>query len=325
MPRMCKACVANESVRKEVADLSSTIVTWVRATRPQFLTITAVAVCLGVMAAAADGVSVEWGAALLCLAGALCAHAGANMVNDFHDREGDAGNVERLTPFTGGSRMIQDGVLTPGSTALAGYSLIVAAAAIGIVLWGAGNVALLGVGFVGIVLAVAYSAPPLRLSARGLGEGVVAAAWLLVVVGTDLVVRGAWSLQPVILGAPLACLVGAILWVNEYPDEQADRRVGKRTLVVSLGGRRAAQLHVLLVVVAYGWLMGMIGVDSVPATAVFGLLGLPWSVFAAVRLLRVADSNEGSLKFMPVIRATIIAAHLHGMGMIAGLWLVLPS
>ncbi len=305
------------------ADLSATIATWVRATRPQFLTITVVAVCLGLTAAAVDGIQLEWGASLLCLAGALCAHAGANVVNDFHDREGDAGNVERLTPFTGGSRMIQDGVLTPRSTAFVGYSLISVAMGIGIVLWASGSVDLLSVGVIGLIIAVAYSAPPLRLSARGCGEVVVVAAWLLVVVGTDLVAAGAWSLRPVIVGVPLACLVGAILLVNEYPDEQADRRIGKRTLVVALGGRRAARLHLLLVVGAYAWLIGMIGVGRIPATTVLGLLGLPASLLAAVRLLRIAGSGGESSRFLPVVRATILAAHLHGVGMIAGLWLVL--
>jgi 1,4-dihydroxy-2-naphthoate octaprenyltransferase len=301
-----------------------TIGHWARATRPQFLTITVVAVCVGLASAAVDGAALDWLAAGLCLAGAVCAHAGANMVNDFHDREGDAANTERLTPYTGGSRLIQDGVLGARAVGLAGYALLALAAAVGGVFVASGNTSLLGLGIAGIVLAVAYSAPPARLSARGCGEAVVALAWLLVVVGTDLVLRRAWSVQPLMTGVPLACLVGAILWINEYPDESADRRDGKRTLVVVLGARRAAQLHLLLVAGAYAWLMALLASGRVPPTAALGLLGLPWSVYAAVRLLRVADAGGATLRFLPIVRATILAAHVHGVGLAVGLWLARP-
>lgn len=295
--------------------------TWIRATRPQFLTITAVAVCVAVAGIAHEGMPIDWTAAVLCLLGALFVHAGANMVNDFHDREGDAENFERLTPFTGGSRMIQDAILTPRATAIAGYALVAGAALIGILLMATGRVELLWVGVAGIAMAIAYSAPPLRFSARGCGEFVVAGAWLLVVIGTDLVLRGGWALQPVIVGWPLACLVGAILWVNEYPDEGADRRSGKRTLVVLLGSARAARWHLVLVASAYVWLVVAMIPGRLPFAAALGLIGLPGSLFAAIRLIQVAGTGGDSRRFLPVIRATILAAHLHGVGLIVGLLL----
>lgn len=295
--------------------------TWIRATRPQFLTITAVAVGVAIAGVAYDGMPIDAMAVALCFLGALFVHAGANMVNDFHDRDGDAGNVARLTPFTGGSRMIQESVLTPRATAIAGYSLVVGAAMIGLILMTAGHTKLLLVGLAGLSMAVAYSAPPLRLSARGCGEFVVAGAWLLVVVGTDLVLRGDWALQPVIVGLPLACLVAAILWVNEYPDEDADRRSGKHTLVVVLGAGPAARLHLLLVTAAYLCLIAAIAAGRLPPAAALGLIGLPGSFFAAIRLTRVAAARGDSRRYLPVIGSTIVAAHLHGAGLIAGLLL----
>lgn len=295
--------------------------TWIRATRPQFLTITAVAVGVAVAGIAYEGMRIDWTAAVLCLLGALCVHGGANMVNDFHDREGDAGNVERLTPFTGGSRMIQDAILTPRATALAGYALVAASGLIGMALIAMGRLQLLWVGMLGIAMAIAYSAPPLRFSARGWGEFVVAGAWLLVVIGTDLVLREECSLQPVVAGLPLACLVAAILWVNEYPDERADRRSGKRTLVVVLGLARAARWHLVLVTGAYAWLAGAMIAGRLPLSATLGLIGLPWSCFAAVRLIQAAGAGGDSQRFRPVIGATIAAAHLHGVGLIIGLTL----
>lgn len=301
--------------------MNGTIGSWVRATRPQFLTITVVAVGLGLAGVMIDGVSVDRAGALLSLLGALCMHAGANLINDFHDRDADAVNCGRLTPFTGGSRMIQDGAISAAGAAVAGYLLVGVAALVGMYLLLQGKTGLVGIGLAGIGLAVAYSAPPIRLSARGCGELAVAAAWLLVVAGTDMVQRGDWSMRPLIVGVPLACLIAAILWINEYPDHAADLRVGKRTLVVVLGPARAARTHLLLLAAPYTWVVVMIGAGHLPPGAALGILGLPWSLFAGLRLLRVADAGGDSRRFLPVVKATILAAHLHGLGLIVGMWL----
>jgi len=169
---------------------------WIAATRPHFLSITVVAVGLGLVSARADGTPLSWVSASLTLLGALAMHAGANLINDYHDRDADACNIDALRPYAGGSRMIQEGVFRSTTIAAYGYSLVSVAMAIGVALMLAGHPDLLLVGATGTVLAVVYSAPPLRLSARGWGEVVVVAAWLLVVVGADLVQRGEWSFRP---------------------------------------------------------------------------------------------------------------------------------
>ncbi len=100
--------------------------TWLAATRPRFLSITVVAVLVGLASAIGSGVAPHWTSAALTLLGAVLIHAGANLVNDYHDREADAGNTERLFPFTGGSRMIQDGVFGARTIAAFGYALLAA-------------------------------------------------------------------------------------------------------------------------------------------------------------------------------------------------------
>lgn len=298
--------------------------TWARAVRPQFLTVTAAAVGLGWTSALLAGLPLQWGKALLTLLGALCAHAGANVVNDYHDRDADADNPDRLFPYTGGSRIIQEARMSARAMAVYGYALAAVTMAIGIGLAAAGNARLLLVGAAGLALAIAYSAPPLRLSGRGWGEAVVASAWLLVVVGADLVQRAAWSAQPVLIGMPVACLVAAILWVNEYPDHAADRRAGKHTMVVRLGRIAAARVHLALVLFAHVWLIVVCALGALPAAALYGLLSLPLSLFAACRLLAVARV-EGSSPLLPVIKTTILAAHVHAIALASGLLLAARS
>ena len=291
---------------------------WLAATRPAFLGITAVAVCVGLAAAASEGLALDPLRIALTLAGALLVHAGANLVNDFHDRFADAGNEDRIAPFTGGGRAIQDGALGARTVAVYGYALLGGGALAGAGLALAGAPQLWGLGAAGLLLAIAYSAPPLRLSGRGHGEWVIASAWLFVVLGSDLAQRAAWSARPLAAGLSVALLVAAILLANGFPDRRADAAAGKRTLVVRLGPGRAAAVYLAMVLAAHGWVLGMVAAGVLPHSTLLALASLPWSVAAGRRLLACAGAPP-SLELRPALVSTIVAAHLHGLLLAAGL------
>lgn len=145
---------------------------------------------------------IDVGKALLTVLFALVAHAGANVINDYHDAlsGADAGNHERLFPFTGGSRFIQNGVLSLRETRFFGYGLLVAVIPAGLWLTAHSAGGLIWIGLAGLLIAWAYSAPPLQLMARGVGEGAIAGGWLMVVLGTDFVQRGEFAARPLIAG-----------------------------------------------------------------------------------------------------------------------------
>lgn len=179
------------------------------ATRPAFLTLTAVGVVVGWAGALHDGAAWHTGAAVATLLFVLLAHAGANVLNDFHDIASDAQNVERIYPFTGGSRFIQDGLLAPQATRRFGKLLLLSVIPGGLWLTHASHTGLLWIGLAGLALAWAYSAPPLRLSARGLGEFAIVAGWALVVVGSDYVLRGRFAALPLATGSAFGLLAAA--------------------------------------------------------------------------------------------------------------------
>ncbi|WP_413911910.1 prenyltransferase [Candidatus Skiveiella danica] len=139
-----------------------------RMTRPAFLTVTAVACLLGLSTAAACTGGLKVPRALATLLLALVAHAGANVLNDYFDaRNGaDAANDQGLFPFTGGSRLIQNGAVSVADTGRWAAFLLLALIPLGLwlaVLCGSG---LLAIGAAGLFLAWAYSAPPLALMSR---------------------------------------------------------------------------------------------------------------------------------------------------------------
>lgn len=289
-----------------------------RMTRPGFLTITAVACLLGIASAASSNGSTDWRLALLTLVLALAAHAGANVLNDYHDalNGADAANQGGLFPFTGGSRLIQQGRVTPEQTRALAWGLLAGVALGGLLLaWVTGG-GLLLLGLAGLALGWAYSAPPLKLMSRGLGELAVALAWGLIVVGADQVQRRDWLLLPGVAAFGFALLMANILLINGYPDAASDAAVGKRTLVVRLGARASARLYLLMALLAHGWVVGAAWLGWLPAPALAGLASLPLSLAASGLLWQRADRPS---TLQPAILLTIAAGTVHGLGLAAGL------
>lgn len=290
------------------------------ATRPAFLSVTLVGCLLGLATAHADGVALDPLRATVTVLLALIAHAGGNVVNDYHDALNgtDDANTQRLYPFTGGSRLIQNGVLTPHRTAMLGYGLLAAVVPGGLWLAAVSGPGLIAVGLTGLLLGWAYSAPPLHLVARGLGEVAIAACWLLVVLGADYAQRGQFDWTPVAAGLSYALLVANLLYINQFPDRAADALAGKRTLVVRLGSNTARWGYGVIAALAYGCLLWWIARGELPsAGAVAGLTGV-FSLIALHGLIRHAARPE---RLAPAIKCTIVAATLHGLLLVAALGL----
>ncbi|HQD82657.1 MAG TPA: prenyltransferase [Quisquiliibacterium sp.] len=296
-----------------LARLSSPLPRYLLATRPAFLSVTLVACLIGLACAARAGAGIDVPAALVTVLFALVAHAAVNVINDWADaRNGtDAINTERVFPFTGGSRFIQNGVIDEARMRAFACVLFASVTAAGLWLAYRTTPWLIAVGAAGLFVGWAYSVGPFRLNSRGLGEPCVTAGFLLLAVGSDLVQRGAPSADPVVAALPYALLVTNVLYINQFPDRRADAQAGKHHWVVRLGPLRARWGYLGLAALAYALLVLAVGAGRLPATALAGLAGLPLSVVAACGLWRDAAQPA---RLAPAIRATIGAALLHGGG-----------
>ncbi|RPH60430.1 MAG: prenyltransferase, partial [Burkholderiales bacterium] len=125
---------------------------------------------------------------------------------------------------------------------------------------------------------------------------------------------------PLAAGVPIALLVAAILHAAGFPDRTADAAAGKDTIVVRLGPRRAAWAYLALVAAAYLWLIAATLAGAIPSSALAGLLAAPLSLFAARQLILHAGRSP-TQQLLPAIKATIAAAHLHGLLVAAALLL----
>lgn len=284
---------------------------WLLASRPGFIVVTVVAAALGIAQAQACGCGWDAPAAVVTLLLAALAHAAINLYNDYGDAVGgsDAVNTGRLFPFSGGSRVIQDGVFTAQQMRDAARMLGIVVVGGGLALAARAGPGLLLVGLCGLLLGWAYSSPRVALMSRGLGELSVGLAWWGIVVGADYVQRHGFSTIAALSGVSIALLVTAILWAAEFPDAAADAQVGKRTLVVRWGPMPAAWGYAALVLFAHAWVALWWAWQWLPSTAWWGLGSAPLSLTAAGLLLRRARQPQ---RLRPVMALSIAAAVLHG-------------
>ncbi len=143
-------------------------------------------------------------------------------------------------------------------------------------------------GLVGAFSSYFYTARALRLVARkGWGELLIGLNFgLLLVGGTVYTLTGTIGLGDFLLGVPIGFLITAILWINQFPDYQADKSTGKNNLVVVLGLKNARWGYLLLVVGAFAVLVyGVIG-NYLPVGVLLALLALPIAAYTTTTLFR---------------------------------------
>ena len=300
------------------ARLTHPLLRYFLATRPAFLSVTLVGCLVGLATAYAGGVDIDLANAIVTVLFALVAQAGVNVLNDYYDAESGADqlNQERIFPFTGGSRFIINGVHSARQTRIFGFALLGAVIPAGLWLaWQAGP-GLIAIGMAGLFVGWAYSAPPLALVSRGLGEVAITLCWLLVVIGADYVQRGGFSPMPALAGLSYALLVANLLYINQFPDRASDAAAGKRTLVVRLGADAAKWGYLLIAIVAYGWLVAMVAGEHLPRYAAAAALTLVVSFSAARHLIAHAAQPA---ELASALKLTILAANLHGLVLAAAL------
>jgi len=279
------------------------------------------AMLVGGAAAAADG-PLHWGWLGLTVVGIFAIEVAKNAsgeVVDFERGVDQAVAPEDRSPFSGGKRVMVDGLLTRGETigiAAVAYAVGIVAGLI-IVAWRAP--AVLWIGVTGVALAYFYHAGPLRLAYRGLGELAVALAYgPLICAGTYLVQRGEVTREVLWLSLPLAVLIGGFLWINEFPDYRADLSAGKRTLVARLGRPRASQGFMILMLAA-AILMVLLPVALVPRGAWLGAVAVPAALTSA-RMVQAAP--EETRRIVPAQARTLLAFVVYALGTGIGLLLL---
>jgi 1,4-dihydroxy-2-naphthoate octaprenyltransferase len=169
--------------------------------------------------------------------------------------------------------------------------------------------ALLWIGLLGVFFALFHNAPPFKLYYLAPGVGELAAGigcGPLVVLGSYYVQTQRLGLEALWASIPMGLLVAAILYINEFPDEIADRRVGKKTLVVVLGPERAVWGYAALLVAVYVSLGIGVVAGVLPYAILLALVPIP----LALRAVREAFRHYSNIEALVPTNALTIQLHL---------------
>ena len=288
---------------------------WLLALRPPSLTASVIPVLVGT-AAVADEVF-RPGLFVLVLLGSMALQGGTNLVNDYFDHALGVDTNETLGP----SGVIQRGVLSPRAVLIGGLVSFAIGSALGIWIAVVVGWPVLALGVASVVAGYAYTAPPLKLAYRGLGE-VTSFAFMgpAVVVGAAYVQLETWTWEPFLASVPVGLLAAAILHANNLRDIEGDREHGKRT-IAALTGRPIADYELaLLIAAAFAVALSLVIQDAAPSSALLALLPLPRALLLLRSLAASVEPRELNRVLFGAVELHLTFGSLWALGFALRAW-----
>ena len=288
---------------------------WFLETRPQFLTLTVVLAFLGTAIAWYEDYF-HLSHALLAGVGLLFAHISVNTLNDYFDYKSGIDLATRRTPFSGGSGILPASMLTPTQVLWLGLGSLILAVPIGIYFTVVSGWQLLPLLLVAAFFILLYCPFILKRPwpewAAGAGMGT------LPILGMYFVQAGAYTWEAVIAAIPSGFLVHNLLLLNEFPDAEADRQAGRKTMVITIGKKGAAIFYAVVAIAVYAWIIAWVAVGIMPIWTLLALLTLPLTIKAINGAIHYDDPS----KLMPGMAANVMVMLatqlLLGIGFILG-------
>jgi len=263
--------------------------TWFLEIRPRFLIISVTQVFLGT--------SVAWYHGyfsplyfLLALVGLVLAHISVNTLNDYFDYKSGIDLEVKRTPFSGGSGVLSARLLTPASVGRFGLVCFLLAIPIGIYFVIARGWLLVPILVAGTLCVLLYTT---HLTRWGLGE-IACGLGLgtLPILGAYFVQSGIYTWEAVIAAIPSGILLHNALLLNEFPDVEADKKGGKKTLPILIGNKKASLLYSVLIIAMYIWIAVWSIAGFMPIFALLSLLTLPLGVKAIKGVRNYNEENK---------------------------------
>lgn len=248
---------------------------------------------------------------------------GKNAINEYVDYLSGVDRfvtADKRTPFSGGKKTIIDGKLTLKENLVIGIVTIALGCLIGLYIVFAREFTILWFGLAGVFFALFYSLPPFQFAYRGFGELAVGFTFgPLITTGTYLVQTGSISPLVIIASLPLGFIIANVLWINQYPDYEADLQGGKMNGVVRLGKKKGVSVYAVLFGLAYLFLL-VLAVFSKNILWLLPFISMP----PAVKAVLVAKKHYDNIPLLIEANAkTIQVYQLTGLSMIAAALLTL--
>jgi 1,4-dihydroxy-2-naphthoate polyprenyltransferase len=279
---------------------------WLRAIRIRFLLASVIAVSNGLAIAYWKTGTIDPLYAGLTYVGVVFLHASVDLLNDYWDHRRGIDSATTRTKFSGGTGVLPENLLTPKAVYAAGVIFLILGAAVGayfVAVRGVTIAVILGFAVVAIYF---YSTSIVN---AGLGELFVAIKGAMIVLGTFYVQSAAIEPAALYVGAIVGILSATVLFVNSFPDFEADRSKGRRTLVILIGRKSAAAVFPIFVIAAYAMIVAGIFLGF---TKIYSLIGLASIPFAAKSIMSLRKNHESVDKLVPTMSSAVTYSRITG-------------
>ena len=261
---------------------------WAKELRIPFLSLPVIFVPLGIMVALSDGFfNLSYG--ILTLIGVVSLHASVNVLNDYFDYKSGIDTTTTPTPFSGGSRVLPEKLLTPNAVLIAGVVLLLIGSSIGLYFLNLFNfdITLLGIILISIFSVILYS--PV-LSKFALGEFFVFLNFgPLLFTGIYFIQsNGLINIEAIIVGSIVGLMTTGILYINQFPDTVADKSKGRLHIVARLGKKRAVNL--------YNYIMGASYVIILVSSITPFIIGIGIPLTCIIALITFSLTPKGNFR-----------------------------
>ncbi len=254
---------------------------------------------------------------VLALIGAISAHISVNALNEYYDFKSELDFKTKRTPFSGGSGSLPENPENARSALLTGWITFSITALIGIYFLYVRGLALLPLGFAGLLIIFAYTIwitrnPFLCLITPGLGFG-------FMTLGTDFVLTGSYSGTAIFATLIPFFLVNNLLLLNQFPDVEADQSIGRKHLPIIIGRQSSAIVYGAFLLLAFLSLIIGIYFGYLPKFSLLGLITVIIAVPAFIGVVRYAENIEKLMPYMGLnVILNIITPVLVSVGLFLG-------
>ena len=285
---------------------------WLRAIRIRFLLASVIAVSLGLSVTWWNSGTIDIFQAILTMGGVIALHASVDLLNDYWDFKRGIDTRTKRTGMSGSTGVLPEGLLKPKSVYNAGILFLVAGGLIG------GYFVVLDGVVIGVILAFAimsiyfYST---KIVNWGLAEVFVAVKGTLIVMGTYYIQNSELTDIVVLSGIVVGVLSSLVLFVTSFPDHDADKEKGRRTLVILFGRQKAVSIFYIFPIISYGIIIGCAAMSIIPVFCLISLAAIP-VVITSIRKLKSSVSDED--KIIPAMKSTLMFSRISGALFVIG-------
>ena len=268
---------------------------WLRVIRVRFLLASVIAVSVGLALNWTNTGSISYFDAILTFAGVMALHASVDLLNDFWDFKRGIDTKTTRTKMSGGTGVLPEGLLKPSSVYRAGVLFLIIGSLIGsyfVITYGILIAIILGFAILSIYF---YST---KIVDSGLGEFFVGVKGSMIVIGTFFIQYGQVNLESILAGIVVGILSSLVLFIASFPDYDADKSKGRKTLVIVVGKEKARKLFWMFPFLAYFVIIIGILFNLFPILSLISLLSFPLIIKSGLGLQKNYDSVDALVPFM---------------------------